>query len=65
VFQHIDALHTHGTAGINLQQSVRILDILTDYIHTYTHPFYSSLDFVQDYPGEQVPEPIWILLKRQ
>jgi len=26
------------------------------------HPFYSSIDFVQDYPGELVPQPIWILL---
>jgi len=29
------------------------------------HPFYSSLDFVRDYPGELVPEPIWILLKQE
>jgi len=28
---------------------------------TKLHPFYSSLDFVWDYPGELVPEPIWIL----
>jgi len=33
--------------------------------HTYTDPFYSPLDFVQDYPGELVPEPIWILLKQE
>ena len=32
---------------------------------THTHPFYDPLDFVQDYPGEQVPEPIWILLKQE
>jgi len=24
--------------------------------HTHTHPFYSSLDFVQDYPGETIPK---------
>jgi len=30
--------------------------------HTHTHPFYGPLDFVQDYPGKPVPEPIWILL---
>jgi len=32
--------------------------------HTHTHPyqFYGPLDFVQDYPGEPVPETIWILL---
>jgi len=29
-----------------------------------THPFYSPLDFVWDYPGKPVPEPIWILLKK-
>jgi len=32
---------------------------------TLLHPFYSSLDFVRDYPGELVPEPIWILLKQE
>ena len=31
---------------------------------THTHPFYGPLDFVRDYPGEPVPEPIWILLKQ-
>ena len=31
----------------------------------HTHPFYSPLDFVRDYLGQPVPEPIWILLKRQ
>jgi len=29
------------------------------------HPFYSSLDFVRDYQGELVLEPIWILLKQE
>jgi len=24
--------------------------------HKHTQPFYGSLDFVQDYPGEAVPE---------
>ena len=31
----------------------------------YLHPFYRSLDFVQDYPGQLVPEPMWILLKQE
>jgi len=32
----------------------------------HTHLFYGPLDFVQDYPGELVSEPIWIfLIKRQ
>jgi len=31
----------------------------------YAYPFYNPLDFVQDYPGEPVPEPIWILLKQE
>jgi len=30
-----------------------------------THSFYVPLDFVQNYPGEPVPEPIWILLKQE
>jgi len=33
--------------------------------YIYTHPFYGPLDFVQDYPGEPVPKPIWILLKQE
>jgi len=33
--------------------------------HTYTHQFYGPLDFVRDYPGEPVSEPIWILLKQE
>ena len=35
------------------------------YTHTHMHtpPFYGPLDFVRDYPGKPVPEPIWILLK--
>jgi len=32
--------------------------------HTH-NPFYGPLDFVQDYPGEPAPEPIWILLKQE
>jgi len=30
-----------------------------------TNPFYSPLDFVWDYPGEPVPESVWILLKQE
>jgi len=33
--------------------------------YTYIHPFYGPLDFVRDYPGEPIPEPIWILLKQE
>jgi len=34
--------------------------------HTHTHPTYCpKLDFFRDYPGEPVPEPIWILLKQE
>jgi len=32
---------------------------------THTHPFYGPLDFVWNYLGEPVPEPIWILLKQE
>jgi len=33
---------------------------------TATHTsFYGPLDFVQDYPGELVPEQIWTLLKQE
>ena len=33
--------------------------------HTHKHPFYGPLDFVRDYPGEPVPEPMWIVLKQE
>ena len=33
--------------------------------NTHTHPFYSPLDYVQDYSGEPVSEPVWILLKQE
>ena len=33
--------------------------------HTHTHSFYSSVDFVRDYPCEPVPEPLSILLKQE
>ena len=31
----------------------------------HTHMFYGPLDFVRDYLGDSVPEPIWILLKQE
>ena len=34
-------------------------------VHAHTHLFRGPLDFVWDYPGEPVPEPIWILLKQE
>jgi len=36
-------------------------------LHTYTHthPFNGPLDFIWDYLGELVPEPICILLKQK
>jgi len=30
---------------------------------THTLLFYGPLDFVRDYPGEPLPEPIWIYMK--
>jgi len=38
----------------------------TDSTHTHTQPFYSSLDFVQDNPGQPVPEgtSFWYKLTR-
>jgi len=33
--------------------------------YTQTETFYDHLDSVWDYPGEPVPEPIWILLKQE
>ena len=35
------------------------------FLGMHRHPFYGSLDFVWDYLGELVPEPIWILLKQE
>ena len=34
-------------------------------LHRHTRPFYGPLDFVRDYLGQPVPEPIWILLKQE
>jgi len=31
----------------------------------HMHLFYVPLNFVRDYPGEPVPEPIWSLLKQE
>jgi len=33
--------------------------------HTHTHTVNGPLNFVQDYPGEPVPQPIWILPKQE
>jgi len=38
---------------------------LDTHTHKHIYPFYSSLDFVRDYPGEPISEPIWILLKQE
>ena len=32
---------------------------------THTHTFYSPLNYIQDYPGEPAPEPIYISLKQE
>jgi len=29
---------------------------ITPHTHIYTQPFYGSLNFIQDYPGEVVPK---------
>ena len=44
---------------------VAVLELWLTHKHTHTHPFYGPLDFVWDYLGEPVPEPIWILLKQE
>jgi len=31
----------------------------------HTHVHFMAIWTVQDYPGEPVPEPIWILLKQE
>jgi len=33
--------------------------------HTHTDTFYGPLNYVRDYPGEPIPEPVWILLKQE
>jgi len=33
--------------------------------HAHTHLFYGPLNFVQNYLGESIPEPIWVLLKQE
>jgi len=45
----------HSTETANIKQLILLVSTLI--INTYkTQPFYSSLDFVQDNPGELVPE---------
>jgi len=39
------------------------IDIMENKKQKKTNLFYGPLDFVRDYTGELVPEPIWILLK--
>ena len=45
-----------------------VLKAARTHAHTHTHaqlPFYDLLHFVRYYPGEPVPEPIWIILKQE
>ena len=42
--------------AITLYPSSACQCIVSDHTHTHTQPFYGSLDFVQDNPGEPVPE---------
>jgi len=42
-----------------------MLPPFSESLHTYVRPFYGPLDFVRDYLGEPVQEPIWILLKQE
>jgi len=51
-------------ATVHIQQ-LYFYDHTYTHAHTHTHPFYGPLDCVQDYLGEPVPEPIWILLKQE
>ena len=46
-------------------QRIRCCDCSRALVYTYIHPFYGSLNFVQDYLCEPVSEPIWILLKQE
>jgi len=45
--------------------SVKFYQVDNQILHTHTHTFDCLLDFVRDYPGEPVPEPIWILLEQE
>ena len=47
-----------------MARQLTLIDGERVYCNIHTHPFYRPLHFVQDYPGEPVPKPIWILLKQ-
>jgi len=39
--------------------------LIITHAHTHTHIHIWTSGLVQDYPGELVPEPIWILVKQE
>jgi len=51
--------------GLRLGLTDTQMSSLQIHTHTHAHPFYGPVDFVRDYPGELVSEPIWILLKQE
>ena len=60
---------TQHTATTDNHFTVITIPALVAHTHARTHArthkhTHGSLDFVQDYPGEPAPEPIWILLKQ-
>jgi len=60
ILQRFSSRTTTKTSGKQINsgsQQLLLLQLL--------HPFYSSLDFVRDYPDELVSEPIWILWKQE
>jgi len=50
----------HATSSCELYA---VSKVLVTHTHTHARTFYGPLDIVRDYPGEPVPELIWILLK--
>jgi len=51
--------HSHCKLGQLPKDNLWIIE----HTHTHTHIRFTAF-FVRDYPGEPVPEPIWILLKQ-
>jgi len=41
----------------------QLVQLLTTHTHTHTQPFYGSVEFVRDNPGEPVPEETFLPIR--
>ena len=49
-------IHLETTIKTKVAEMARQIKIQQYHTHTHTQPFYGSVEFVQDNPGEPVPE---------